>query len=130
MQDVGSRGQEAARTYSEVERLRADTSIEIVLVGADSIATIRQTHGHYFNNSAADPFAELIGSHCSIDRGPHSGPLDLGNATGHPVLLVLSSGRGVGNRVLALIPRAVVHHAQPVALEQERGHPACVALRV
>jgi len=40
---------EAAAAYGDAERAHVgDDSIEIVLVGADSLATIRQTHGHYF----------------------------------------------------------------------------------
>jgi len=62
--DLGNRGQEAAQTYADCEqRLRDKTGIEIVLVGADSLDTIRQTHGHYFNESAADPFETLVVAH-------------------------------------------------------------------
>jgi hypothetical protein len=60
-QDLGNRGEDAARTYAEVEnQYRDQKGIEIVLVGADSLDTIRQTHGHYFNESAADPFESLL----------------------------------------------------------------------
>ena len=39
----------AADAYSKAERAHHDEPrIEIVLVGADSIETIHQTHGHYF----------------------------------------------------------------------------------
>jgi hypothetical protein len=42
---------EAARAYGEAEReYISDENVEIVLVGADSLGTIRQTHGHYFND--------------------------------------------------------------------------------
>jgi hypothetical protein len=44
---------EAAAAYTELEREnRGKADIEIVLVGADSIETIRQTHGNYFNGDA------------------------------------------------------------------------------
>jgi len=40
---------EAAAAYGEAEREHVGNSdIEIVLVGADSLETIRKTHGHYF----------------------------------------------------------------------------------
>ena len=39
----------AAAAYARAEREHMDEQhVEIVLVGADSIETIRQTHGHYF----------------------------------------------------------------------------------
>lgn len=42
---------EAAAAYgrAEIEHID-DEGIEIVLVGADSLDTIRQTHGHYFTD--------------------------------------------------------------------------------
>lgn len=42
---------EAAVAYGRAERDHVgDDGIEIVLVGADSLDTIRQTHGHYFTD--------------------------------------------------------------------------------
>ncbi len=59
--DLGTRGEDAARTYAEYEeRYRDQKGIEIVLVGADSLETIRRTHGHYFSESASDPFETLV----------------------------------------------------------------------
>jgi vacuolar-type H+-ATPase subunit F/Vma7 len=51
-------GDEAARAYAELERqYQGREDLEIVLVGADSIETIRQTHAHYFDSaSAGSPF--------------------------------------------------------------------------
>ena len=44
----------ATSAYSELERLHAkDGDLEIVLVGADSIDTIRRTHASYFGDGAA-----------------------------------------------------------------------------
>lgn len=44
-----SDGDEAMRRYAEVEREHLeDSSVEIVLVAADSEATIRHTHASYF----------------------------------------------------------------------------------
>ena len=41
----------ATDAYQAAERLyRDDPSIEIVLIGADSLATIHRTHGHYFDS--------------------------------------------------------------------------------
>ncbi len=45
----GSMADEATAAYREAEREHGRaSSIEIVLVGADSIETIHRTHGHYF----------------------------------------------------------------------------------
>jgi len=41
---------EAAAAYAELEaNHREDSNLEIVLVGADSLETIRLTHGNYFD---------------------------------------------------------------------------------
>lgn len=40
---------EATDAYQDAEaRHRKDRNIEIVLIGADSIETVKRTHGHYF----------------------------------------------------------------------------------
>jgi len=44
-----SDGEQATLAYTELEREHGgDRNKEIVLVGADSIETIRSTHAHYF----------------------------------------------------------------------------------
>ncbi len=44
---------EATAAYAECEaQHRGNSDVEIVLVGADSLETIKQTHGHYFDGSA------------------------------------------------------------------------------
>ena len=44
--------QEALAAYAEMEeKHRHEPRVEIVLVGADSLATVRQTHAHYFEAS-------------------------------------------------------------------------------
>ncbi len=53
-------GTEAAAAYAEYEAAhRNDANLEIVLVGADSLATIMRTHGHYFQ-AAEEPFPSLL----------------------------------------------------------------------
>ena len=53
-------GAEAAAAYAEFEAAhRDDANLEIVLVGADSLATIMRTHGHYFK-AAEEPFPSLL----------------------------------------------------------------------
>lgn len=43
---------EATQAYQDAEaEHQEDRDIEIVLIGADSIATIMRTHGHYFTQS-------------------------------------------------------------------------------
>lgn len=59
--ELGGRGELAAHTYAEYEeRYRDRKGIEIVLVGADSLDTIRQTHAHYFSASASEPFSDMV----------------------------------------------------------------------
>lgn len=49
-------GAEAAAAYAAAEaENRGRTDREIVLVGADSIETIRRTHAHYFAPTSAAP---------------------------------------------------------------------------
>lgn len=56
-QDAFDDGEEAATAYTALEREYRDRSdLEIVLVGADDIDTVRLTHGHYFNRGAASPY--------------------------------------------------------------------------
>ena len=52
--------EEAAAAYAQAESeyRKRDGNYEIVLVGAENLDTIRQTHAQYFQHG--DPFAELI----------------------------------------------------------------------
>jgi hypothetical protein len=54
---------EATDAYgqAELEHL-GDKDFEIVLVGADSLDTIRKTHGHYFTKAGAITLPELATS--------------------------------------------------------------------
>ena len=54
---------EATDAYgqAELEHL-GDQGWEIVLVGADSLDTIRKTHGHYFTKAGAVTLPELAAS--------------------------------------------------------------------
>ena len=53
-----SDGDEAATAYAALERhYKGRGDLEIVLVGADSIETIKRTHAHYFDAlDTASPF--------------------------------------------------------------------------
>lgn len=52
---------EAAAAYADLEAAhRADRDFEIVLVGADSLETIMQTHGHYFGQSESDGSSKYL----------------------------------------------------------------------
>lgn len=54
---------EAAAAYRDTEELYRGRSdeFEVVLVGADSIETIRRTHGHYFLAPTEHPaFGDLL----------------------------------------------------------------------
>lgn len=52
-------GEEAALAYAELEAEYRDKPVQIVLVGADSIDTIRLTHSHYFGG-AGDALAPFL----------------------------------------------------------------------
>ncbi len=53
--DVG-----AAARYTEREReFQDDENIEVVLVGADSLDTVKVTHSHYFVKTTGDLFEQL-----------------------------------------------------------------------
>lgn len=59
--DLGEDGEAAAAEYSRREaEYRGQDGFEIVLVGADSIETIRETHAHYFNGKGDQAFNELL----------------------------------------------------------------------
>lgn len=61
--DEFSDATEAANAYAELERLhRGNENLEIVLVGADSLDTIRQTHGNYFDGEEPAPHRDLAGA--------------------------------------------------------------------
>ena len=50
--DFGGDGAKAVKAYSEKEYLyRERPDMEIVLVGSDSIETVRLTHANYFDHS-------------------------------------------------------------------------------
>jgi hypothetical protein len=59
--DVGVDRETALRRYSECEQEYgvSRTRVQIVLVGAESLDTVKRTHSQYFTSSAEDPFAEL-----------------------------------------------------------------------
>jgi len=53
--------EEARDLYREYElRFKPIDGYEVVLIGADSIGTIRKTHGHYFGENRTGPFEELL----------------------------------------------------------------------
>jgi hypothetical protein len=53
--DVG-----AASAYTECEQRFQDfDDVEVVLVGADSLETVKLTHSHYFVQTTGDLFEEL-----------------------------------------------------------------------
>lgn len=53
-EDFGADSDRAVATYAEREiELKGQDSIEIVLIGSDSLDTIRITHANYFDGSVA-----------------------------------------------------------------------------
>lgn len=54
--------EEAPMLYKEYEkRYKPSDGYEVVLIGADSIDTVRRTHGHYFGKISTEPFLDLLG---------------------------------------------------------------------
>jgi hypothetical protein len=61
VREFGSDYEAAAIAYTEREmQFRGDRGIEVVLVGADSLDTIRKTHSHYFADVSDDLFAPFL----------------------------------------------------------------------
>lgn len=59
--DLGEDSEVAAAEHSRYEaEYRGREGIEIVLVGADSIETIRETHAHYFDGVGEKAFDDLL----------------------------------------------------------------------
>jgi hypothetical protein len=53
----------ARNLYREYEqRFPQSDGYEVVLVGADSLDTLKKTHSHYFGDIETDPFTELLES--------------------------------------------------------------------
>lgn len=72
--DLGEDGERAASVYSECEsRHRDDPSMEIVLIGAESMAIIEQTHAQYFSDARPEPLLDLFSDEraCQLDQPPH-----------------------------------------------------------
>ena len=52
--EFGTDGEKAVHAYAEKERqYRQERQMEIVLIGSDSIETVKLTHANYFDGSAA-----------------------------------------------------------------------------
>lgn len=57
---LGANADAAVNTYAEYEqKYRNEKGMEIVLIGADSIDTIRRTHSQYFE-AVDDFFAQVV----------------------------------------------------------------------
>ncbi|MHB8692483.1 MAG: hypothetical protein ACYDHH_14685 [Solirubrobacteraceae bacterium] len=60
IEDFGAESAAAASTYSIREReYRDKPDIEVVLVGADSLETVKKTHSHYFATSTESLLLDL-----------------------------------------------------------------------
>jgi hypothetical protein len=61
-QDEYTDSDEAIAAYNAAEKLYRPNlaRFEIVLIGADSIATVMKTHGHYFSTSESSIFSEFL----------------------------------------------------------------------
>lgn len=59
--DFGADVDRATNTYADLERLHRNShAIDIVLVGSDSIETVRMTHSNYFANGSRDLVERLL----------------------------------------------------------------------
>jgi hypothetical protein len=60
VEDFGADDETAAAAYSEREHAhRDDPMVEVVMVGADSLETVRKTHSHYFAERDPDGVTEF-----------------------------------------------------------------------
>lgn len=60
VESFGDDDRAAAAAYSEREHEHRDiNAVEVVMVGADSLETVRKTHSHYFANTSSDLVSEL-----------------------------------------------------------------------
>jgi hypothetical protein len=63
VEDLGEDADAAAQRYGEVEmEYEKRSGFEVVLIGADSLETIRQTHAHYFAVEDDDDKFFVLGS--------------------------------------------------------------------
>lgn len=59
--EFGTKASAAVEKYEELEeQYRHDAHMDIVLVGSDSIETVKVTHANYFNGSARDVYADIL----------------------------------------------------------------------
>jgi hypothetical protein len=59
--DLGSNTSDAILAYAECEqKYSGNRDIEVVLIGSDSIETIKKTHGHYFGEIDPIEFFETV----------------------------------------------------------------------
>jgi hypothetical protein len=59
--NLGDNTTAAVASYSECEqKYRGNEDIEVVLIGSDSLDTIKQTHGHYFGNVDPQEFFRSV----------------------------------------------------------------------
>lgn len=59
--DFGTKASAAINRYEDLEEeFRDSPHMDIVLVGSDSIDTVKITHANYFDGSAKDSLAEIL----------------------------------------------------------------------
>jgi hypothetical protein len=60
IEEFGGDDAAAAAAYSQREHeYRDNNAVEVVMVGADSLDTVRKTHSHYFASTPGDLVSEL-----------------------------------------------------------------------
>lgn len=63
VEEFGTDYERALEVYAEREReYQLDPSVEVVLLGADSLDTVRKTHSSYFLRPGEHAFAHIIRS--------------------------------------------------------------------
>lgn len=61
VEELGTDGEAASRAYAEREREhRFDPHTEVVLLGADSLETVKRTHSSYFTASTERPLDAVV----------------------------------------------------------------------
>lgn len=72
--DYGGDPERAMAAYNEREaEFREQPDVEVVLLGADSLETVRKTHSHYFVGSSREFLSQLERELTGTTNGAHRG---------------------------------------------------------
>lgn len=95
---VGRNPDDAVRSYIQYENsFPSSSNFEVVLIGSSDVATVRQTHSHYFGIESYDEILENLPQ--AIARVSNRMDIDIGS---RKILNILSRKRYWGNRIISI----------------------------